>query len=81
MSKVGRNEPCPCGGGNKFKRCCLGIEEQERLERIRVEQERMSAEIERLEMVRKRAEARLAEAQAASAARTRWVGSRPMCFG
>ena len=20
--KVGRNEPCPCGSGNKFKRCC-----------------------------------------------------------
>jgi hypothetical protein len=22
--KVGRNDPCPCGSGNKFKRCCLG---------------------------------------------------------
>lgn len=21
--KVGRNEPCPCGSGNKFKKCCL----------------------------------------------------------
>lgn len=21
-SKVGRNEPCPCGSGRKFKRCC-----------------------------------------------------------
>lgn len=21
--KVGRNEPCPCGSGEKFKRCCL----------------------------------------------------------
>jgi len=21
--KVGRNEPCPCGSGNKYKRCCL----------------------------------------------------------
>lgn len=20
--KVGRNEPCPCGSGNKYKRCC-----------------------------------------------------------
>jgi len=20
---VGRNEPCPCGSGNKFKKCCL----------------------------------------------------------
>lgn len=22
-SKVGRNEPCPCGSGLKFKRCCI----------------------------------------------------------
>ena len=21
-SKVGRNEPCPCGSGKKFKKCC-----------------------------------------------------------
>ena len=21
-SKVGRNEPCPCDSGKKFKRCC-----------------------------------------------------------
>ena len=21
-TKVGRNEPCPCGSGNKFKKCC-----------------------------------------------------------
>jgi hypothetical protein len=23
MTKVGRNDPCPCGSGQKFKRCCL----------------------------------------------------------
>ncbi len=23
-SKVGRNDPCPCGSGKKFKKCCLG---------------------------------------------------------
>ncbi len=22
QTKVGRNEPCPCGSGKKFKRCC-----------------------------------------------------------
>ncbi len=22
MPKVGRNEPCPCGSGKKFKQCC-----------------------------------------------------------
>ena len=21
--KVGRNDPCPCGSGRKFKKCCL----------------------------------------------------------
>jgi uncharacterized protein YecA (UPF0149 family) len=21
-SKVGRNEPCPCGSGTKYKKCC-----------------------------------------------------------
>lgn len=24
MSKTGRNEPCPCGSGKKYKRCCMG---------------------------------------------------------
>ncbi|XYI02077.1 SEC-C metal-binding domain-containing protein [Sorangium sp. So ce1128] len=23
MAKVGRNEPCPCGSGRKYKKCCL----------------------------------------------------------
>jgi len=22
QSKVGRNDPCPCGSGKKYKRCC-----------------------------------------------------------
>ena len=22
MSKVGRNDPCPCGSGKKYKNCC-----------------------------------------------------------
>lgn len=27
MRAVGRNEPCPCGSGLKYKRCCLEIEQ------------------------------------------------------
>ncbi len=23
MNKPGRNEPCPCGSGKKYKKCCL----------------------------------------------------------
>jgi SEC-C motif-containing protein len=22
--KIGRNDPCPCGSGRKFKKCCGG---------------------------------------------------------
>ena len=22
MARIGRNEPCPCGSGRKFKKCC-----------------------------------------------------------
>jgi len=27
MIKIGRNEPCPCGSGRKYKHCCLKIDE------------------------------------------------------
>ena len=36
--KVGRNDECPCGSGNKFKKCCmlrLQAAKQEQLERGR----------------------------------------------
>jgi len=23
MKKIGRNDPCPCGSGRKYKQCCL----------------------------------------------------------
>lgn len=23
LGRVGRNDPCPCGSGKKFKKCCL----------------------------------------------------------
>lgn len=23
-SKIGRNDPCPCGSGQKYKKCCMG---------------------------------------------------------
>lgn len=25
--RIGRNEPCPCGSGRKFKKCCLRVPE------------------------------------------------------
>jgi SEC-C motif domain protein len=24
LPKIGRNDPCPCGSGKKYKQCCLG---------------------------------------------------------
>lgn len=36
MQKIGRNEPCPCGSGKKYKKCCLA-KEQERTIRMRDE--------------------------------------------
>jgi hypothetical protein len=26
--RVGRNEPCPCGSGRKYKKCCIGKEDR-----------------------------------------------------
>ena len=31
---VGRNDPCPCGSGKKFKKCCLGKDEDELIARV-----------------------------------------------
>jgi hypothetical protein len=30
--KIGRNDPCPCGSGSKFKKCCLAKDEARELE-------------------------------------------------
>jgi tetratricopeptide (TPR) repeat protein len=27
MAKIGRNDPCPCGSGKKYKKCCLARDE------------------------------------------------------
>jgi hypothetical protein len=32
VARVGRNEPCPCGSGKKYKHCCIS-KDQERLHR------------------------------------------------
>lgn len=35
MSKVGRNEPCPCGSGLKYKKCCESKDVGAAVERAR----------------------------------------------
>ena len=35
MAKVGRNDPCPCGSGKKYKRCCIDADRsREREDRL-----------------------------------------------
>lgn len=34
MVDIGRNEPCPCGSGKKYKHCCLGKEPPPRISAI-----------------------------------------------
>jgi hypothetical protein len=31
MSKIGRNESCPCGSGKKYKNCCLPLQQDGRI--------------------------------------------------
>jgi hypothetical protein len=45
MKKPGRNDPCPCGSGKKYKQCCL------RAERIEAESDRSEAVPRALEWV------------------------------
>jgi tetratricopeptide (TPR) repeat protein len=33
-TKTGRNDPCPCGSGKKFKQCCLRKEEEAEREAV-----------------------------------------------
>ena len=28
MAEIGRNDPCPCGSGRKYKKCCLASDEE-----------------------------------------------------
>jgi len=33
---VSRNDPCPCGSGKKYKKCCLGADEEKRRQHNRM---------------------------------------------
>ena len=43
MRKIGRNDPCPCGSGKKYKKCCLPLDEESKI--IRLKQESAPNEI------------------------------------
>lgn len=29
--KIGRNEPCPCNSGKKYKKCCMRKTEEQKM--------------------------------------------------
>lgn len=33
---VSRNDPCPCGSGKKYKKCCMGADEEKRRQHNRM---------------------------------------------
>ena len=35
MNKIGRNDPCYCGSGKKYKKCCLAKDEEKTLEEMK----------------------------------------------
>ena len=51
MKKIGRNDPCPCGSGKKFKKCHMGREGELALEDLDGFTEEMSSRITQLEEV------------------------------
>jgi hypothetical protein len=46
--KVGRNDPCPCGSGKKYKKCCSGKDQEESSRATRVTPPPMPQEPSRL---------------------------------
>ncbi|MFQ5601286.1 MAG: SEC-C metal-binding domain-containing protein [Candidatus Krumholzibacteriia bacterium] len=44
MGNAGRNDPCPCGSGRKYKRCCLAKDQAAEVEAAKARQEAAAQE-------------------------------------
>jgi len=57
--KPGRNDPCPCGSGKKYKKCCEARDAAEREQELAAEQAKRSDTLdpEQAERARKKSEA------------------------
>ncbi|MFZ0500610.1 MAG: SEC-C metal-binding domain-containing protein [Steroidobacteraceae bacterium] len=44
MAKPGRNDPCPCGSGQKYKRCCLTKDQEAESTALKAAAEARAAE-------------------------------------
>ncbi len=45
MKKMGRNEPCHCGSGRKYKKCCLRKDEED--QRLALEEQQYELDVQR----------------------------------
>ena len=77
--KVGRNEPCPCGSGKKFKKCCLNPQPQ-KMRRIEVFRNGEWITIGRLVMVKAGERFRMFESEGEpvkdKAGNTEWIAAK-----
>lgn len=48
-NKIGRNEPCPCGSGKKYKFCCLGKISQAEIKEMYLKQFELSKKLDKEE--------------------------------
>jgi sRNA-binding protein len=55
---VGRNEPCPCGSGRKYKQCCLDKDEAEARKARAKEAEKAAKEAEKARKAAEKATAK-----------------------
>ncbi len=49
--KIGRNDPCPCGSGNKFKKCCKDPKKFQPAAPEKLATVTLSSEVEKLQKV------------------------------
>lgn len=40
--RAGRNDPCPCGSGKKYKKCCLAKDQEKQRQQVEVERVQMA---------------------------------------
>ncbi len=60
VDHIGRNDPCPCGSGSKYKRCCFG-KDQQRLQMSTDVAAKGARENEKLREARQKLQAKAAE--------------------
>jgi SWIM/SEC-C metal-binding protein len=49
--KIGRNDPCPCGSGKKYKKCCLASDRERALDERGMKQPEDAAAADRISLV------------------------------